>query len=100
MTRKLKTVKQSRRRHSAEFKHEAARALAEKVGVAEAGAQLELQTSQLYSWRARVQSTARQGQAYQGLAAENTRLKRLLAEKEQEVAILQKASTYVAKSLT
>ena len=31
---------------------------------------------------------------------ENARLKRLLAEKEQEVAILKKASAYFARSLT
>ena len=99
MARKTKTVKQTRRRYSPEFKTEAL-ALAEKVGVAEAAAQLDLQTSQLYDWRRKVQSTVRQGQAEQALAAENARLKRLLAEKEQEVAILKKASAYFAKSLT
>jgi transposase len=33
------------------------------------------------------------------MAAENARLKRRLAEKEQEVAILKKASAYFAKHL-
>jgi transposase len=34
------------------------------------------------------------------LAAENARLKRKLAEKEQEVAVLREASAYFAKNLT
>jgi len=99
MVRQTKASKRSRRRYSAEFKSEAL-ALAQKVGVAEAAAQLKLQTSQLYAWRTKARATARLGEAEQALAAENARLKRQLAEKEQEVAILKKASAYFAKSLT
>lgn len=99
MARKAKTSKGSRRQYSAEFKSEAL-ALARKVGVSEAAAQLKLQPSQLYGWRTKAQANARQGETEQALATENARLKRLLAEKEQEVAILKKASAYFAKSLT
>lgn len=99
MAGKAKATKGPRRQHSAEFKSEAL-ALARKVGVSEAAAQLKLQPSQLYGWRTKAQANARQGEAEQALAAENARLKRLLAEKEQEVAILKKASAYFAKSLT
>jgi transposase len=41
----------------------------------------------------------RRGKVEQELSAENVRLKRQLAEKEQEVAILKKASAYFAKNL-
>jgi transposase len=41
----------------------------------------------------------RRGKAEQELAAENARLKRKLAEKEQEVAMLEKWSAYFAKNL-
>ena len=99
MARKSKTTKRTRRRYSAEFKREAL-ALAEKVGVAEAAAQLSLQSSQIYSWRTKAQANARQGETERALVTENARLKRQLAEKEQEVAILKKASAYFAKSLT
>ncbi len=99
MARKSKTEKRTRRRYSPEFKQEAL-GLAEKVGMAEAAAQLNVQTSQLYGWRTKAQANARQGEAERALTAENARLKRLLTEKEQEVAILKKASAYFAKSLT
>ena len=99
MSGKSRTGKGTRRQYSAEFKQEAL-ALAEKVGVAEAATQLQLQSSQLYGWRAKAHSDARKGETEQALAAENARLKRLLAEKEQEVAILKKASAYFAKNLT
>lgn len=99
MARKSKTAKQTRRRYLPEFKQEAL-ALADKVGVAEAASQLGLQTSQIYGWRTKAQADSRKGEAERALAAENARLKRLLAEKEQEVAILKKASAYFAKSLT
>lgn len=99
MARQTKTRKQTRRRYTAEFKVEAL-ALAAKVGVSEAAAQLELKTSQLYAWRSKAEAASRRGRADEALAAENARLKRQLVEKEQEIAILKKASAYFAKSLT
>ena len=86
MARTSKSTKRSRRRYSAEFKAEAL-ALAEKVGVSEAAAQLKLQPSQLYGWRAKAVAASRQNRADDAMAAENARLKRLLAEKEQEIAL-------------
>lgn len=99
MARQPKNSKKPRRRFSEEFKSEAL-ALADKVGVGEAADQLKLQTSQLYAWRSKAALLQRQGQIDQKLATENARLKRLLAEKDQEVAILKKASAYFARNLT
>lgn len=99
MTRQSKTTKHTRRRYSSEFKAEAL-ALAAKVGVSEAAEQLKLQTSQLYGWRTKAHEANRRGRADQEMAAENARLKRQLAEKEQEIAILKKASAYFARNLT
>ena len=99
MTRQSKTTKQTRKRYSTEFKEEAL-ALAKSVGVAEAAAKLQLQSSQLYAWRTKAQTVARRTETEQALAVENARLKRQLAEKEQEVAILKKASAYFARNLT
>ena len=91
--------KKTRRRYSAEFKSEAL-ALAEKVGVSEAAEQLNLQTSQLYGWRVKAEALNERGRADQEAAAEIARLKRQLAEKDQEIAILKKASAYFARNLT
>ena len=99
MTRRSKQKKTARRRYSDEFRSEAL-ALANSVGVAAAAEQLNLQTSQLYAWRQKAESAARKGETEQAQAAEIARLKRQLAEKEQEVAILKKASAYFAKHLT
>ena len=99
MGRQSKSSQKPRRRFAKEFKSEAL-ALAQKVGVSEAAEQLNVQASQLYAWRLKAHSLQRQGEAERKLATDNARLKRLLAEKEQEVAILKKASAYFAKSLT
>lgn len=98
-TKKSETSKQTRKRYSNEYKTEAL-ALAERVGIAAAAEQLGLQASQLYSWRSQAQLLKRKGQVNSELATENVRLKRQLAEKEQEVAILKKASAYFARNLT
>lgn len=99
MPRQTKMMKKTRRRHSDEFRSEALK-LASKVGVAEASAQLELQPSQLYTWRARAEMVKSRGRADQEMATELARLKRKLAEKEQEIAILKKASAYFARHLS
>lgn len=99
MPRQRNTSSKSRRRHSEDFKAEAL-ALASRVGVSEAASQLKLQSSQLYSWRAQVEARANKGAAEQALATENAKLKRRLAEKEQELAIVKKAAAYFAKNLT
>jgi transposase len=99
MPRPRNTTSTSRRRHSDEFKSEAL-ALSDKVGVSEAAHQLKLQPSQLYSWRSQVDRVRSKGAAEQALAAENAKLKRELAEKEQELAIVKKAAAYFAKHLS
>lgn len=84
-------------RHSAEFKAEALQ-LAEKIGVHAAAEQLGLHSSQLYGWRSKAELLKSRGEIDEALRAENARLKRLLAEKEQELAFLGKAAAYFAKS--
>jgi transposase len=73
--------------------------LAERIGVAAAARELSLYESQLYNWRSRQQQQMTSSERENELAAENTRLKRQLAEQAEELAILQKAATYFAKRL-
>lgn len=87
-----------RRRFSDEFKQEAL-ALAERMGVNDAAAQLGLSNSQLYSWRQKAQLVKARGQVDEDQAREIARLKRLLAEKDEELAILGKAAAYFAKGV-
>ena len=98
MTNKTESKKCRRRKYSPEFRQEAL-ALAKKIGVAKAAKELGLHESQLYDWRSKARLEQNQNDAEQNLAAENARLKRLLAEKAEEVDILKKAATYFAKSL-
>lgn len=98
MTTKTTSKKTNRRKHSPEFRKEAL-ALAEKIGVSKAAKQLGLHDSQLYGWRSKARSERDQSEVEQSLAAENARLKRLLAEQAEELAIVKKAATYFAKSL-
>ncbi len=87
MARGTNAAEMPRRRYSEEFKQEAL-ALAGKVGAPETAAQLKLQTSQLYAWRTEAAVAARRSPVEQTPATENARIKRQLAEQEQEVAIL------------
>ena len=99
MSRSKTTEPKSRRRHSTELKREAL-LLAERVGVKAAAEQLGVHDSELHGWRSearRQENTS--DEAERRLAAENTRLKRLLAEKEQELAITKKAAAYFAREL-
>lgn len=98
MTNKTGTKKVTRRQHSQEFREEAL-ALAEKLGISRAAKELGLHSSQLYGWRTKARAKRDQSDLEQSLAAENARLKRLLAEQEEELAIVKKAATYFAKSL-
>ena len=88
----------SRTRHSQEFKQEAL-ALAECVGVSKAAQELGLYSSQLYGWRRKAELEKSRSVVEQDQAKEIARLKRLLAEKEEELAILGKASAYFAQRL-
>lgn len=97
MARQVKPKKTSRIRHSKEYKTEALK-LAEKVGVGPAAEQLGLHESQLYAWRNKVRQQESSSEAEQRLQVENARLKRQLAEREEELAILKKAAAYFAKN--
>lgn len=93
---RISKTKSPRTRHGAEFKTEALK-LAEKVGINAAAKQLGLHSSQLYGWRSKAQLLKSRGEIDQALAAENARLRRQLAEKEQELAFVGKAAAYFAK---
>jgi len=98
MTKPTSTSKKPRKQHTPELRDEALK-LAERIGVAAAARQLSLYESQLYTWRSKQQQQMTSSERESELAAENARLKRQLAERDEELAILQKAATYFAKRL-
>ncbi len=98
MTKPVSTTKKIRRQYSPEFRQEALK-LAERTGVAAAARELSLYESQRYNWRSKQQQQLSSSDRENELAAENARLKRQLAEREEDLAILQKAATYFAKRL-
>ncbi|ROR06226.1 transposase [Erwinia sp. JUb26] len=91
-------TKKPRKQHTPEFGQEAIE-LDEHIGVAAAARELSLYESQLYNWRSKQQNKATSPERESEQAAEIARLKRQLAEKDEELAILQKAATYFAKRL-
>ena len=97
MTKTSKT-RGTRKRHSDAFKAEALQ-LAERVGIPAAATQLGVSTALLYGWRSKAELLKSRGEIDQGLAEENARLRRELAEKEQELAFLGKAAAYFAKGV-
>ena len=54
--------------------------------------------SQIYGWRSAVKKKANVSERESALAAEKARLKRQMAEREEELAILKKAATYFAQN--
>ncbi|UYA58616.1 Transposase InsE for insertion sequence IS3E [Pectobacterium sp. F1-1] len=98
MTKAVSTSKKPRKQHTPEFRNEALK-LAERIGVAAATRELSLYESQLYAWRSKQLQQMTSSERESELAAENARLKRQLAERDEELAILQKAATYFAKRL-
>ena len=97
MTTKTKSGK-SRQRYSQQYKDESL-ALAEKLGVAAAARQLGLHESQLYNWRSKARLSQDKSAVEERLLVENARLKRKLAEQNEELAIVKKAAAYFARSL-
>ncbi|EPM8444122.1 IS3 family transposase [Citrobacter freundii] len=81
--------KKPRKQHTPEFRREALK-LAERIGVAAAARELSLYESQLYNWRSKQQQQLTSSGRKSELAAENARLKRQLAERDEELAILPK----------
>lgn len=98
MSNSKKSQSKRRRRFTAEFKQEAL-SLSDSAGVPEAASTLGVAPSQLYSWRHKANTDNAKDQADASLSAEVAKLKRQLAEKEMEVALLKKASAYFAKNL-
>lgn len=98
MTKPVSTTKKPRKQHTPEFRHEALK-LAERIGVAAAARELSLYESQLYNWRSKQQNQHSSSEREQEMSAEIARLKRQLAERDEELTILQKAATYFAKRL-
>lgn len=98
MTKPASTTKTPRKQYTPEFRHEALK-LAERTGVAAAARELGLYESQLYNWRSKQQNQHSSSEREQEKSAEIARLKRQLAERDEELAILQKAATYIAKRL-
>ena len=84
-----------RRRYTPEFKDEAIK-LAKLKGVPTAAMELGINDSQLYGWRLKAKANGHE-QASE-LTAEVARLKRRVAEQDEELAILKKASTYFARN--
>ena len=89
-------VRRKNKRHTETFKREAI-TLSERIGVAKAARQLGLGESLIYGWRKKYSPEAQESN--DDLVSENRRLKRLLAQKEEELAIVKKAATYFAKEL-
>ncbi|EBA3767537.1 IS3 family transposase [Salmonella enterica] len=89
MTKPASTTKKPRKQHTPEFRQEALK-LAERIGVAAAARELNLYESQLYNWRSKQQNQLSSSEREQAMPAEIARLKRQLAERDEELAILQK----------
>ncbi len=98
MTKSVSTSKKPRKQHSPEFRSEALK-LAERIGVTAAARELSLYESQLYNWRSKQQNQQTSSERELEMSTEIARLKRQLAERDEELAILQKAATYFAKRL-
>ncbi|VEB70930.1 transposase IS3 [Raoultella ornithinolytica] len=98
MTKPASTTKKPRKQHTPEFRQEALK-LAERIGISAAARELSLYESQLYAWRKKQQQALSGSEREQQQSVEIARLKRQLAERDEELTILQKAATYFAKRL-
>jgi transposase len=98
MTKTATDLKKTRTQYSQSYKDDAL-ALAERIGFAKAATQLGVQESQLYYWKNKLRQQQTSSEREQLLADENARLKRLLAEQAEGLAIVKKAAAYFAKHL-
>ena len=89
MTKRIKKDKTQRRQHTAEFRQQAL-ALAAKNGVAAAARDLDLHESQIYGWRSKATAQLAKSDLEKQQATEIAKLKRQLADKDEEVTILKK----------
>ncbi|EDH3361978.1 IS3 family transposase, partial [Salmonella enterica] len=86
MTKSATTSNKPRKQHTPEFRQEALK-LAERIGVAAAARELSLYESQLYAWRSKLKNAHSSSEREQEMAVEIARLKRQLAERDEELAI-------------
>ncbi|MCZ5802738.1 IS3-like element IS3 family transposase [Escherichia coli] len=89
MTKTVSTSKKPRKQHSPEFRSEALK-LAERIAVTAAARELSLYESQLYNWRSKQQNQQTSSERELEMSTEIARLKRQLAERDEELAILHK----------
>ncbi|ENB5038780.1 IS3 family transposase [Escherichia coli] len=89
MTKTVSTSKKPRKQHSPEFCSEALK-FAERIGVTAAARELSLYKSQLYNWRSKQQNQQTSSERELEMSTEIARLKRQLAERDEELAILPK----------
>jgi len=89
MTKEVESKKAPRRQHTAEFRA-GALALAAQIGVAAAARDLELHESQIYDWRSKSAAQLVKSDLEIEQATEIAKLKKALASKDEEVAILKK----------
>ncbi|MGE1550850.1 IS3-like element IS3 family transposase [Escherichia coli] len=89
MTKTVSTSKKPRKQHSPEFRSKALK-LAERIGVTAAACELSLYESQLYNWRSKQQNQQTSSERELEMSTEIARLKRQLAERDEELAILPK----------
>lgn len=97
-TNRSESANTKRGKYSDEFRAEAL-ALAKRTSVANAAKELGLHASQIYAWRTRARQDGDQGELAREQAAEIAKLKRLLADKSEELEIAKKAAVYFAQSL-
>lgn len=98
MTKPTTISKKPRKQRTPEFRLEALK-LVERIGVAAAARELSLYESQLYAWRSKLKNGHSSSEREKEMSVEIARFKRQLAERDEELTILQKAAKYFAKRL-
>ena len=89
--------KKPRRKFAAEYRIQVVKRVSAGQAVAAVARELGIGESLLHNWVTRHRLTEGTGALQAEQAAEIARLKRLLAQREEEVAILKKAAAYFAK---
>jgi transposase InsO family protein/transposase-like protein len=97
MTKQTTAPKNARTQYSQSYKDDAL-ALAERIGFSKAATQLGILESQLYYWRNKHRLQQSSTEREQSLADENARLKRLLAEQAEELAIVKNGRSVLCQT--
>ncbi|MFK7966857.1 MAG: transposase [Burkholderiaceae bacterium] len=97
MARKTKQAKQPHNQYTDEYRAEALK-LAERIGVSAAARELGLHGSQIYGWRGKTRQDETESESHKRLLEETAKPKRQLADQQEEMAILKKASAYFARN--